>query len=142
MSNNKKDVGILTFHASHNYGSCLQAYALQKTVDKLGVSSEIINFRTDKQKDMYAVFTKRKGLKYLFKNLTHLLYYFPLKRKHKNFENFITNSYALSSNEYKTSKELEEASLPYNTFIVGSDQIWNPIPKDFDWAYFFTVYKR
>ena len=29
-------VGIITFHASHNYGSMLQAYALQQTVLRLG----------------------------------------------------------------------------------------------------------
>ena len=29
-------VGIITFHASHNYGSVLQAYALQQTVMVLG----------------------------------------------------------------------------------------------------------
>ena len=32
MMMGKKKVGIITFHASHNYGSMLQAYALQETV--------------------------------------------------------------------------------------------------------------
>lgn len=41
--------GILTFHASHNYGSMLQAYALQQTVLSLGHECEIINFRTERQ---------------------------------------------------------------------------------------------
>ena len=41
-----KKVGIITFHAAHNYGSMLQAYALQQTVLKLGYECEIINFRT------------------------------------------------------------------------------------------------
>ena len=36
-------VGILTFHAAHNFGSMLQAYALQKTVEKTGNICEIIN---------------------------------------------------------------------------------------------------
>lgn len=138
MDKGKKSVGILTFHASHNYGSCLQAYALLKTVKKLGVNAEIINFRTDRQKDMYAVFTKRKGVKYFFKNLTHLFYYFPLRKKHEKFEKFINEEYELSKEQYKTIAELENADFAYDSFIVGSDQIWNPIPKDFDWAYFLT----
>lgn len=48
-----KKVGIITFHASYNYGSMLQAYALQQTVLKLGYACEIINFRSNNQKKQY-----------------------------------------------------------------------------------------
>ena len=48
-----KSVGILTFHASHNYGSMLQAYALQQTVLDMGYKCEIINFRPERQKQMF-----------------------------------------------------------------------------------------
>ena len=57
-------VGIITFHASHNYGSMLQAYALQQTVLRLGHECEIINLRTSIQKRYYLPFllqpSKRK----------------------------------------------------------------------------------
>lgn len=56
-----KSVGIITFHASHNYGSMLQAYALQQVVKNLGYDCEIINFRTKRQKDLYEV-SFRKGI--------------------------------------------------------------------------------
>lgn len=36
-------VGILTFHAAHNYGSMLQAFALKLVIADLGYESEIIN---------------------------------------------------------------------------------------------------
>ena len=32
----KKAIGILTYHSGYNYGACLQAYALQATLKKLG----------------------------------------------------------------------------------------------------------
>lgn len=32
-----KRIGILTFHASHNYGSMLQAYAMQTYLKKRGI---------------------------------------------------------------------------------------------------------
>lgn len=54
-------VGILTFHASHNYGSMLQAYALQQTVLKLGHECEIINLRTAVQKSMYKGLSNNQG---------------------------------------------------------------------------------
>lgn len=44
--------GILTFHASHNYGSMLQAFALQTTIQNMGHECEIINLRTDVQKGL------------------------------------------------------------------------------------------
>ena len=141
MDTKKNKIGILTFHASHNYGSCLQAYALQKTIEKLGADTEIINFRTDRQRDMYAVFTKRKGIKYFIKNATHLLYYNFLKKKHANFEAFIANNYTLSAKEYKNYSQLEQENFGYDAFVVGSDQIWNPIPKDFDMSYFLPFVK-
>ena len=86
-----KKTATITFHAAHNYGSNLQAYALQQTIMRLGFENVIINLRTERQKDLYTVFTKRKGLKYLVKNFSHLVYYFPLKRAYQKFEDFITN---------------------------------------------------
>lgn len=43
-------VGILTFHAAHNYGSMLQAYAIKSAIASLGYDSEIINYRNERQK--------------------------------------------------------------------------------------------
>ena len=40
-----KKAGILTWHYLDNYGSVLQAYALQKVLQNMGVSTEIINYR-------------------------------------------------------------------------------------------------
>lgn len=49
-----KQIGILTFQASHNYGSMLQAYALQTYLQKLGYIPIIINLRKPIQKQVYA----------------------------------------------------------------------------------------
>lgn len=47
----KIKIGCITFHASHNYGSNLQAYALQQYVKSIAdVDYEIINLRTKIQK--------------------------------------------------------------------------------------------
>ncbi len=134
---NVKKTATITFHASHNYGSNLQAYALQQIIIGLGCENEIINLRTERQKDLYTVFTKRKGIKCFIKNLSHLLYYFPLKRAYYKFEDFINNKLS-TTKEYSNEEQLKEANLKYDVFIAGSDQIWNPIPKDFVWAYYLT----
>ena len=136
-----KKTATITFHAAHNYGSNLQAYSLQQTILRLGYVNEIINLRTKRQTDLYTVFTKRKGIKYVFKNLSHLLYYFPLKRAYDKFEDFINNKLIITK-EYATEEELKNADLNYDLYVTGSDQIWNPVPADFDWAYYLTFVSK
>ena len=137
----KKKVGILTFHAAHNYGSNLQSYALQKTVSDLGVDCEIINFRTERQKDQYSPLTKRKGIKYLLKNGYFLLNYKKRKEKYDKFESFICNYLVKSEKEYSSLGMLETTRLEYDYYISGSDQIWNTVPRDADNAYFLPFVK-
>ncbi len=137
-----KKVAIITFHAAHNYGSMLQAYALQTTVEGLGCECDVINFRTDRQKDLYTVFTKRKGIKYLLKNASHLLYYKLLKGKYDKFESFLDKHIKLTDAQYQSLEGLESADFDYDYYISGSDQIWNPVPADFDWAYYLPFVKN
>ena len=40
----KKKVGIITMHRVPNFGSALQAYALQQKIDSLGYDAEIIDY--------------------------------------------------------------------------------------------------
>ena len=53
MGNRKKKCGIVTFHSSHNYGSVLQAYALVRVMQKMGLDAELIDFRHPRTTDMY-----------------------------------------------------------------------------------------
>lgn len=43
-------IGIITFHAAFNYGSMLQAYAMQTFLERQGHHVEIVNFRPLSQK--------------------------------------------------------------------------------------------
>lgn len=138
----KKKVGIITFHAAHNYGSNLQAYALQQYVSGLGYDCEIINFRSFKQKEQYKPLTKRKGLKYIAKNAYFLITYRNRKRKYDKFEDFIENKLVKSSKEYNSLEELANANLDYDYYISGSDQIWKTTPYDADMSYFLPFVKR
>lgn len=135
-------VGIITFHGAHNYGSSLQSYALQKTMSNLGYDCEIINFRTEEQKDQYTPLTKRKGLKYVVKNAYFLLNYSWRKAKYDKFEDFIENMLVKSPKEYSTLDQLYNEELPYSHIVSGSDQIWNTAPNDANMAYFLPFVKN
>lgn len=126
-------IGQLTFHASHNYGSVLQAYAMSKILQKLGHHSEFINLRPKTQKDAYQIIKPSdKGVRLFFK----LLIYPALKKRWNHFERFITQVLPITDHEYSSTIELRQASFDYDAYVVGGDQIWNPACQDFESAYY------
>lgn len=113
-------VGIITFHASHNYGSMLQAYALQQTVLRLGHECEIINLRTSIQKRYYLPFLLQPGKRKKAKAIIHPILAIDDVRKYWKFEKFLKDKYILSPRTYSTAEALKEDCLDYDFFISGS----------------------
>lgn len=134
-------VGIITFHASHNYGSMLQAYALQQTVIALGHQCEIINLRTVAQREMYRPFYKQPGWIKKLKAIRYPWIALDDVRKHQLFEKFLNTYYHLSSETYSSAEALSKAQFDYDCYISGSDQIWNTNCYDFSSAYFLDFVK-
>ncbi|MBJ2189052.1 MAG: polysaccharide pyruvyl transferase family protein [Muribaculaceae bacterium] len=136
-----KTTATITFHASHNYGSMLQAYALQQTLLSLGVSNEIINLRTPVQRGMYPnpASVSDRGLKHRVKKVLNAVL-FPgatrqLMEKYKAFENFIDSNYVLTEEVGEIAADSSLAKR-FDYYITGSDQCWNTRCSDFDWAYY------
>lgn len=127
-------IGTITFHGAHNYGSMLQAFALQNAILELGHECEIINLRTPAQKQMYRIITGRMGIGPVLKDLSHLIFYRNLSKKHKRFERFLAE-HLCTTKEYTLCQELKDAAFDYDYVICGSDQIWKPGISDFDEAY-------
>lgn len=137
-----KKVGIITFHASHNYGSMLQAYALQQVVLGMGYDCEIINFRSVAQKEMYKpIFMRGTLYGKCVRFIIQATYALGILKKYRLFEKFLKENLILSSKEYNTLKDLENADFNYDYFISGSDQIWNVLACDFSCAYFLHFVK-
>lgn len=137
-----KKVGIITFHASHNYGSMLQAYALQQVVLSMGYDCEIINFRSIAQKEMYMpIFMRGTLYGKCVRFIIQAPYALGILKKYRLFEKFLKEDLILSSKEYNTLKDLENADFSYDYYISGSDQIWNVHINDFNYAYFLSFVK-
>ena len=79
MKHNKLEIGIITFHASHNYGSMLQAYALQSTLQGLGADVTIINYRSQIQQDIYALYPKKVSFLAKVKSIVRRLLFPSMK---------------------------------------------------------------
>lgn len=126
-------IGQLTFHASHNYGSVLQAYALSQQLQLMGHETEFINLRPQTQKDAYKIIRdSEKGVHRAF----HYMIYPWLKKRFNEYERFITKVLSITQEEYHTTEELRACSFQYDAFVCGGDQIWNPACQDFETAYY------
>lgn len=118
-----KKIGILTFHRAVNYGAVFQMYALCKAIERLGGRPEVIDYRCKMIEDFYY---KPASKDYSIKmNLKSFLYYGKQKRRNAAFEGFQNNLIPLSKEKYFNSSELEATEEMYDSFIVGSDQVWN-----------------
>jgi len=129
-------IGVLTFHAAHNYGAVLQAYGTQEYLKSLGHEVEIIDYRPEyivspyKLIDSKRVFYKNP-IKTAKRLLGEIMTFHRLALRYSRFNNFISKKLRLSKSVLST--------IPpsYDAYIFGSDQIWNPkITKGFDKVFF------
>jgi len=129
-----KLVGIFTLDSqSYNYGGLLQEYALQQAINKLGLKSEIIDYKLSTEPHLFSVKKdirnfKIKNLISKFKRKEITVVEDSVKQKiilrRKQFDDFRKN-YMVLSPEYQYSNLAEEATK-YDAVVCGSDQIWNP----------------
>ena len=135
-------IGLLTFHASYNNGSMLQAYALQNVLkNRYGIEAEIINFSNGEQKRMYSIFYAPRKLKDVFRNALNALFWKSIHDHNKDYIKFSCDNLLVSKKRYATLHELENENFAYKLVIAGSDQVWNINAKDFDDAYFLPFIK-
>lgn len=132
-------IGIITFHASFNYGSMLQAWALQTYLHNLGHEVEIINYRSVFQKSIYYHpfdFHSKYSIESSFKRL--LLYpssIHGLYKKWNLFNSFLHENLKIGL-EYNIIDELRYVKWDYDLVICGSDQIWNTNAPDSGEVYY------
>ena len=103
-----RKVGILNLQDSSNFGACLVAFALQKMIEKLGAKAEIIDFRT-----LGKVSKRDKIRMALIKNDM------PFEKFRRQFLKRTKSCYNFD--------DLCELNNHFDTFVVGSDQVWRYI---------------
>lgn len=132
-----KKIGIITILNVNNYGAELQAFALHHKLKLMGYDNEVINYLYYKNPNYI---TESKSAPLIKAPKINKLKDFVIKwidkysrftnpeiakvRKER-FDNFHGKLTALSP-VYNSYSALYNAELPYETVIVGSDQVWNP----------------
>lgn len=117
------EIGILTYHRSHNYGALLQAVALRHILVMMGHSVYFVNYWPEYHRQMYAQFSisealrrggKRGAVKYVVEVLR---YYSGRKERIRHFQSFIDEMIMPYCIGYDRERQLD-------IVLYGSDQIW------------------
>lgn len=132
-------VGILTFHESANYGAVLQAYALQKVINRSN-ECEIVDYRSANISASHKLerMSKDKSIKGMLKKL--LVYGFYEKRNAR-FQAFLEAHCHLSKERY-TKDNIADANELYDCFVSGSDQILNLRLTANDYAFYLDFVEK
>lgn len=132
-----KRVAILTTHRANNFGAVLQAYSLVMACREMGVDAELLDWRhPDFERSFHTAWRMHRNpipaLKYLW---WHFMREPPARHAFDDFRKKIPMSRVI-----RTRSQLEEQGANYDSYIVGSDQVWNPClsawdPEKFDRAF-------
>lgn len=124
---NNDNIAILTlYYKNYNYGGLLQAYALQKVLDRYGNNVQQISYLVESGYDNWNPAKYR--LKKIMGPICRLIRFGKQEvNARKRKEKF--NKFAIQIPHTKTVTEKNITSLnkDFDLFICGSDQIWNPI---------------
>lgn len=138
-------IGLATGHRVHNYGTKLQAYAMQEIMKSRGLEYEILQFND--LGDNPLLNRIKRLIHFLFdKKLTVIRNKAEIERKYPNTSPTVKDKLLKRSNSidtfdnnliikkiYGSRKDLERYSLIYKAVFCGSDQAWLPanIKHDF-----------
>lgn len=113
-------IGILTYHASHNYGAFLQAYALQNVLkEQTGNDIEIIDFNMPQALEFYENAANPKttdGEHSSFYKKRYHMFIKQSRERHELSEEFLVTDDIKVFQEWVSGK--------YDLIIVGSDEVW------------------
>ena len=118
-------IGIITIFGITNYGSALQAYALQKYISTLpNCKAELINYVYPNKFHKSKKGTLIKKIRNKAHVIKEILFNYKYQRKYK-FKQFGKKFHILSPQEYKSIEEIEKNPPLYDIYVTGSDQVWN-----------------
>lgn len=135
MSQPRKTVYLVTRRAGYNFGSSLQAYALQRAIDALGYRCEILDVGETRLRGRLRIlalnvagfclarlpFLRRVVGPGRWQLLTQS------QRARRKFDRFNAHTLHVSPRALHTPRSLARHVAPGSPIVCGSDQIWSPL---------------
>lgn len=115
-------IGILTWHYYPNFGSSLQAFALQKLISDIGYDVKIINYRNPQ-------FSRYIWWKDILKHILHnSIGVFNNKVYEKTLlgTKRFQNKYFFQTKRFENPERIYDILKDFSCIVYGSDQIWAP----------------
>ena len=118
------NIAIITWNNFCNFGTFLQAYALQKYLSNIGVNAVII--------DDYHFSVRKTLIDNIIHYVKFILKFLFFRKKYENQrkEDKSVKNYQYFKKQYLNIDSdvlpLERLNHRYDLFVCGSDQIWNP----------------
>ncbi len=134
--------GIITFLHNDNFGSSLQAYALQRVIRDMGMDCEHLDYRPDRAEKIRNLLSSGNSLRLISDGMRKRRVKAGragAREKSAAIPAFYKRRMQLSA-PCRNLQELKKISEGYDLLICGSDQIWNPV-----WlnpAYFLTFAEK
>lgn len=126
-----KKIATITWITHHNYGTFLQAYALQKYITSLGFETAILDDRDVVSQTFNWRWELKKKILYLKKDYRRFTR--SCKESDMLFDIFKSENIVLEKNV----SDIDYLNRKYDCFVCGSDQIWNPFSLKNPKACFF-----
>lgn len=121
-------IGIMTFLHNGNYGSSLQAYALQRVILDMGHECEHIDYRPDISEKVLNLIRCGNSPRLLLdgrKKRQVRDEQAGMQKKYQRIEEFYGRKMNMSP-VCRNHRELAAVSARYDILMCGSDQVWNP----------------
>lgn len=137
--------GLITFHAAHHYGAQLQAFALMHAIKNCGSECVIVDYVRKDTIEGKSLLKKNVSIRSLISNLHTMLNYQALSKRRKRFDDFVEGRMSLTKSKYSSMIELINDTPECDTWVCGSDQIWNPLiykEQDFDPVFFASFTEK
>lgn len=125
--------GLITIHATQNYGSLLQTYSTYKAIEKLGKDVELIDYRNEAIEEREIPITDRpvRSPKDVIKKI---LWGKAQRKKYEGIFEFLNNNVSISRTYHLSN--IKETNEIYDIFVVGSDIVWGTGITGGDYTYF------
>lgn len=137
---NKKKAGIITVYRNINFGSNLQSYALQRTLEKLGIYAENICLNESYKKNSVATRLYNE-IKFLLKLVIKKGIDLEKAKRAHRFAKYVEKHINVGNYTCDEIDMMEKkGKFVYDFFVCGSDQIW--APNQFRAHFFLSFTKR
>ncbi|MEO3412817.1 polysaccharide pyruvyl transferase family protein, partial [Bifidobacterium adolescentis] len=134
VKDTKPTIAVVTLHNSPNYGSCLQTYATQTVLSRIGATPSIVDYyrhdaipENETERALNGQLAKKMPIFRIpgVKSLARIPVSRIVARRAKPLNDFRQSKLALTDRKYYSVEALEQNPPQADIYCTGSDQVWN-----------------